>query len=1857
MTHLKRLQLTLLLIIFASAIACKKNMEQQPVSQTELNPYVYAYTSGVISRAAPLKIQFTQEVATEEEVGKEAPQALIQLNPATPGKLYWEDNRSLRFQPDGYFREATSYRATINLKSIIPDARKNNRTFSFSFQTLEQGMQLTLEGLQAAQVTDLSKQELKGVVYTFDVAEASEVESSLKAIQNRSDLLIQWNHATDQRAHSFTVQDIQRGEQDSEVRLQLNGKPLGVDQDEQKTLQVPSLNKFVITRAEVVADAPHYLRVLFSDPIEKDQELEGLLRLQGYEGGFNFLIDGQEVRLYPREPLNGRFRLIAETGIRNLARRNMSEPSVWDIRFADVKPQVRIAGSGAILPSTEGMVFPFEAIGLRTVEVEVFKIFNNNILQFLQNNQLDGQSNIYQVGRIIHREEIDLQHLNPEAGPRQWARYGLNISSMVDEDPEAIYQIRIGFRPQYAVLNCGGASFPEEPTHLNEEDGERRSMMDSYYSIYGYTNNFNWERRDDPCAMEYYNSQRFISQNVIASNLGLIAKKGAEDEVLTIVTDLRNAQPVSGAELEFYDYQQQLIGKARTEADGTVWAHMDGKPFVLLARYQNQRGYLRIMDGDALNMSRFDVAGAPVQKGLKGFLYGDRGVWRPGDSVYLNFILDDKENPLPADYPLTFELYDARNRQVIKRVSSKNINRLYPLHFATAADAPTGNWRAVVKAGGASFEKTIPVETVRPNRMSIDLGFGSPLLSTTMEPLEGQLRVHWLHGAPAAGLKAQVEGRLSSGETTFDKYPTFTFEDPARRYSQNGMRTLFEGQLNSAGQASFTSQLLGEQAAPGRLRASFRTRVFEAGGGFSTDYFSLPYETFQTYAGLEIPLNQYGEPRIEVGSKGLIRLLTVDTSGTPVPNRKLSLGMYRLDWRWWWDEGEDYVSRYNSSNHYNALEKASLTTDQNGQATWELNPKDWGRYLIRVCEEGGHCSGSYLYAGYPWYGEENNDQMNEIASLLQLTTDKESYVVGDKATLKIPAGQNGKALLSLETGSRVISTQWLETSQGENTVSFDITPEMAPTVYAHLSLIQAHGQVENDLPIRLYGVSPIQVENPNTRLEPEITMAEELRPLQTASITVKEAKGRPMAYTIALVDEGLLGLTRFQTPDPHAAIYAREALGVHTWDIYNEVLNTQSGTLERVLTIGGDGALAEEVSNSANRFEPVVRHLGPFQLKKGSKAVHNIEIPNYIGAVRAMVVAAQDGAYGSTSKSVPVRNPLMVLADLPRTLGPGEQLQLPVNVFVSDEAIQRVQVKLSESSGLIKMPTTSKNLSIQKTGDQLVSFDLQVGDQTGIARFTIEATGGGHNSSQEIEIAIRNPNPFNTVNYSGVIEAGANWSQDFRAIGMEGTRSATLEVSGIPPLNLGRRLKYLLRYPYGCLEQTTSSAFPQLYVGRLLQMDEAETQQVNRNIIAAIDRIRTFQTGTGGFAYWPGQGQTDAWSTTYAGHFLLEARKQGYVVPETMIQDFVNHQKKAARLWDERSSGYGGGTRRAHQLQQAYRLYTLALAASPDMGSMNRLREVSALEPQARWRLAAAYALAGRKEVARELIADQSIKVEPYTELSYTYGSALRDQAMMLETLLEIDDQDQAGRLLMDLSTQLSSDQWHSTQSVAYALMAAAKYVGEDATAEPFRFEWQLDGRQAVSAGSQEAVMQIQLPEPEGNEQITVRNNGNQKIFVQLTIEGQPSPGDEQPGSSYLAIETRFFNREGEVLDPGALPRGTDLTARVSIRHTNERPFTFDELALTQIFPSGWEISNARMYDTTNDSAADPFDYQDIRDDRVNTFFDLGPGKTHYYSVQVNATYPGRYYLPGTDCSAMYDKSIYAREMGQWVSVVDDEIE
>lgn len=1826
---------------FLLFVACSN--EKTDVSKIVVDPgfssYVNAFTSGVVSSETSIKVILI-EPYPEAIVGDPINNKLFNFEPSLEGEAFWLDNQTIEYRPNQSLSSGKSYKVEFLLHKLL-DVPDRYEILEFGFIVLKQRLNVSFNGMKATN-KDFSEQELFGTVKTSDLVDPLLLQKTLTANQNGKSLEIVWEHLEDRKSHHYFVKSVKRDLDPESVTISWDGAAIGSDVKDRMEIEIPPLDEFSVVQISADQTSGLFYSVQFSDPLDTDQDLTGLISLESNKA-LRYVISGQEVKVYPKGKPNEIEVLRVDQSIKNSKGIKLVKGKDKELYFNLEKPAVELLGDGVIMPSSGNVSFPFRAINLKGVNVRVLRIYEHNINQFFQTNQFDGSSDLARVGRLVYDESIDLVS-DESLDYGMWNNFNIGLNDIIEPEPGTIYRVMLSFEPHQSLYPCADSVAIASTLKRRELDfnSDNYFRPDSWFP-----NGYNYDDIENPCTPSYYQYyNRSVSANIFSSNLGIIAKETSGNTFNITVTDLRSSNPISGVEIEAFNFQNVKVGEGNTNNKGVTQFTTDTKPYLLMATKGKQKGYLRVDKGSALSVSLYDVGGTKVDSGIKGFIYGERGVWRPGDSIYLSFMLEDKLNVLPESHPIVMELLDPMGKSHEKLVKTRGEKGLYAFPFKTNTSDPTGKWQAIATVGNSKFRKNLKVETIKPNRIKIDYDFGPIIYSD--QKIASNLEAKWMYGSPASNLKVTSELTVSAVKTTFDKYEGYSFDDRSIEfYYQEPIQV--ETNTKSNGNAKLDFNWSQPKKTPGMLKFTFNTKVYEKGGDFSQDFLSKKYSPFKSYVGVKLEAGGNWLMALDTEKKHKVAIASVDEKGRPL-DKNVTIELYKMDWNWWWEgAGDNEITRYINRRSQDLIKTSKLRVT-GGKSFFELSfpQAGWGKYLLRVIDnKSGHSSAKVFYGSYSsWYNDSSGGD-NSAASALNLETDKEDYTVGEKIHVTVPSGGIGNIYVTVEKGNKIIDQMWVKANENSTIISLDATSNMTPNVYVSATLIQPHKQDENSLPIRMYGVIPVKVYDKETILNPVIITPNELQPEKDYEVTVKEQNGKVMSYSLAVVDEGLLSLTRFKTPDAWGQFYAKEALNISTWDMYRYVMSAQTGKMSPLLAIGGDEALNFKEDAEANRFKPVVTYLGPFFLKKGAKRSHQLHMPNYIGAVRVMVVGGYNGAYGSAEKEVQVKQPLMVLSTLPRVLGPSEIVKIPINIITMDDRIKEVNVKISNNEFLKPLESNKKVVSIDKKGEKTIYFDYQIARKLGVAKFKVEVSSGKHKAFEELEILVRPPNPRITTSVDHMLEASKKWNKQYEATGINGSNTASLQISRIPNLDLEKSLNYLIDYPHGCIEQTTSSVFPQLFLPGLISLSNSDKSEIKSNIIAGIRRLKTFQVSSGGLAYWPGGEIASEWGSNYAGHFMLEAKSKGYSIPGDLLNNWLKFQKLSASNWqrtyDNRYGRYGG------DLTQAYRLYTLALSENGDLGAMNRLRNDTLLSNAGAWRLAAAYAIMGRKDVASQLT-QRIEEIKPYRSMSYSFGSDVRDMAMMLETLYYTDDKNRGYALLKDITSRLNSG-WHSTQTRAYCLLAIGKFIGASSLSEELQADVTING-QKKSIKLNTAVWSYDIEKKElKSGTIEVLNNSEQTLFISLTQTGIPVELNQQPKEKGLNMTVVYQDLSGMPIDIKSLKQGQDFKALVKVKHPGVRD-DYKEIALNQVFPSGWQIVNTRVADSNIGTSESNYTYRDIRDDRVYTYFDLERGDTKTFEVLLNATFIGKYYMPAIFCAPMYDESVQSLKSGQWIEVI-----
>ena len=1724
----------------------------------------------------------------DDEMTVAAAKKAITVSPKIDFDVQIADPQTICIIPKKPLDYNTDYKVTADFGAI---AGKSRGKKTYTVKTLAPVLLFDYSKLTGYPGVD-DRYHIDLVVTSSEVLDGKYLESGFSV--KGADANAAWIHSDDGRTHSVTVGNIVAGDKKLMVELTHNWPRYAAEGS--RRYEVPVKGQFNVVDSEVKAD-PYGFEIAFSSALDPKQDFKSLVSMPG-AGRLSFIVNENVLKISPAVKAEDKQFISISKAIRSTKGQKLEED--FDRWFAvpSGEPMVKFLSRGAVLPSSGGMNLPFQAINYAKVRVRVKRIYENNVLQFLQENRL-GETYCYtgNVARVVLDTTLTLGETN-SAKLRNLNTYGLNVADLVKVQRGAIYRLEIrGVEPL--------AEFQD----------------DHYESDYYFGSYRDYENR---------------VRNLLVSDLSVIAKGSGKGDYTVFVTDILTAQPVNGAKVTLYNDVNQVIAEGTTGSGGRFSCSVknDEVRTAVISKGED-KSYLSMSSGAAISMSSFDVDGNASRQGQKGFIFGERGVWRPGDDIHITFVSMLDEGVLPAGHPVTATLSNPQGQVIATQVNNNGFDGMYAFTFTTSPDAPTGNWEVAVTAGGQTWYKTVKIETVKPNNIVIDLQLNDkPVIPGN--DVRGDIYARWLVGNPAKDLETRVDVTFTRGKTAFGNYKDYVFEDRSRSFYSQDM-DLFKGRTDANGVVSFrTTVTASGNDVPGMLTALFTTRVFEKSGDFSVDRYTTTLSPYDTYIGLNVPVqeSEWGEDYLDKSRSHTFKLAAVDYKGNPVKqNVKVNVEVYKMGWSWWWSSSDGLASYAKDSYNQPFKEMSVTLTGGAGEFKMDFTKEESGFWFFRVVDpKGGHATSSVVMVrnSYESAGEGSAD----AAIRLPMTLNKDKFNVGETAKLVIPSTSGARALVSIEKGERVLKSFWVDCKGDKTEIDIPVEAGMAPNVYASVTLIQPYNNTTNDAPIRLFGVQRILVEEAATHLHPVIDIAAEVQPEKEVTFTVKEQDGRPMSYVVALVDEGLLSLTRFKTPDPWKSFYATEALGVRTWDLYDLIIGAYGARMEQLFAIGGDGEgeAAVTPNNKADRFKPVSMFLGPFTLKAKGSDKHTVKLPQYIGQLRAMVIATDGQNMGAAEKSVMVTKPVMVKATLPRVLGTEEQVGLPVTVFANKDGVGQVTVEVKAEGALEVAGSNTATVNLPKAGEQLVYFTLKASDATGIGKIRTVAKASGDSSTEELEIDVRDPNPRSTNSMVKLVEGGKTVSVPFALAGRPGTNDVDVEASTIPPVDLDYRLGYLMSYPHGCLEQTTSAAFPQLYLGDLVELDRDQVTRTGENVKAAINRLSSFAIPSGGMTTWPGTSSylgANVWATVYATHFMLEAQKAGFSVPASLKKSNLGYMKTVAS-----GKSYAAESR-------AYAMYVLALAGSPDRSDMNRLREdVTKLPESAKLLLAGAYALDGKKDVARNILQATQTGTERYNRFSDTYDSEERLQAIAAMIYNTVGDKAASFQCVERLSNWLNKrDHYMSTQSTAWALNAVADYMktnsvdGLNVTVKADRSSSTLKGNKAIAQGS--------LDPGKGNSlNLEITNNSKAPVYVVVSSTGIPEKGEEVARADGLRLVVTYTLPDGTAVDPSSLEQGTDFIVNAYVTNTSATT-DYTNLALTQIFPSGWEIQVNRV---------DGF-YQDFRDDRVYSYLYLGRNSTSVVKTRVTATYKGRFYRPATICEAMYANTLGASVPGGWCNV------
>lgn len=1794
---MKRILLNLLIPALLVLSGCSNDC----MSPSESFRWIAAYSRDMVDPDAVIRIEPTDSLkkllCNENDIND-----AFRFTPRVKGTArFSSDGRFIDFHPEnGGLKEGKEYECRVRMSRLT--SVDSLADFAFRFRVVKREVKMDEVAIRI-NPKNVEEAILTGkLVFSHPAGELSADNNLLVCSDKKA--IVNISRTENDRILDFVISGIGRNEEDHTVSIRYS--PLSSSQKINHEIAVPGLKDFKLLSAEDVESSEPYINLQFTEQLDTQQDLDGLITM---ERGKIVKIErhGVSARVFYNASGLTRYVLDISDMVRSADGQYLKAEVSQEFLQEMIPPAIEVPMSGTILPDGRNLVFPFKAVNLAAVDVEVVKIYADNMLHYLQDCEIDDCDYMRRAGRLIYKKTIRLDQ-DKSLDLHKWQNFSINLKGLFKQERAAVYNVRLMFRKAYSLYDRDEPADFQSADGISEEDEKEWDKTYSY--IYRQApdldwREYSWKEQDDPSKDSYYMvSNRMPEYNLLASNLGIIVKKSDDRRIWTTVSDIMTAAPLSGVKVTAYNYQLREVGSGWTDSRGFADFQLSGKPFIVTATDGVSVTYLKVAEGGEKSTSFFDVSGKKNTGSIKGYTYGDRGIWRPGDDIHLTLIIEDKNRTLPSNHPVNLMLYTPDEVLYCKKTLTKGVNGFYTFQISTDEDVKTGRWTAEFHVGSTVFKHKVPIETIKPNRLKINMNL--PEVLSSGSNIKAEIDVAWLTGVVAKGLKTELEVTLYNNDKPFKDYPKYRFSNPLLKFTESDY-TLGSGTLDSLGHTTLDVQMPEQKNAPGMLQANFVCKVTENGGDESITSRSMRFSPFSSYVGVDLSQEEY-----ETDKDLCFPVVTLDAEGKRLSGRRLEWKIYELQWQWWWEGSAEELTRYVNGKSAEIVASGEvIAKDGVAEIPFRVDYPSYGCYLVFVRDvESNHATGGKVCVDWPqWRGRTDRAESQGVA-ILSFSMDKDKYEAGETATVYLPKSAGGRVLLSFENGSRVISRQWVTLSKDKETgFRFKVNKEMSPNFYLHATLLQPHDQTLNDHPIRMYGIDGAEVVDKTSILHPLIDAPDAVQPQKEFRVKVSEQNGRPMTYTLAIVDEGLLDINGFKTPNAWRTMNMREALGVNTWDIYDHVIGAYAGKFTSVLSIGGDMAL-RAAAGKEKRFNPIVKFMGPFTTN-GSSRTHKITLPMYVGSVRVMLVAGQDGAYGSAEKNITVKSPLMLLSTLPRVLSCGDKVNMPVNVFSTDAEIKDVDVNIAVDGPVNVVGKDCKKISFSGSGEEILDFALDCDSVSeGVAKITITAVSGTHKAKETINIQVRNPHPPILSSTHRLLEKGEAefaWNPDYMD-------KVTLEVSTLPSVNFEKVYSFVCNYPHYCTEQLSARAMFLLYGRRFLSIDKQdEAEMMLRDILK---ELTCRQLPDGGFKYWNSGVHAHHWATSMVGEVMTEAMNQGFSIPSETYSKWIGYQVAQSKKY-RHSSAY------AHDLSQAYRLYTLCLAGNEQTALMNRLKESRTLSEQAAYRLAAAYHIVGKDSVAEGLLESES----PYQNGEYTtFWSPLRDNAMKLETLVLLGKTGKAIVLANEIAEEFSSSSY-STQEIAFVTTAfsrLAQISGLQSSDVTLSY-----GDRRLLQKNMNGVKIFDIPALYGS--VKIENASESKVYLSLVTQRQPSADEVVVAQSKGAsVSVRYTDLSGKTIDISNLKQGEEFIAEIAVRKKDNRDS--DSMALTFRVPSGWEIWNDRI---NNDKTG--LNNIDIRDDRVSWYYRHLRVETKTFRIRLRAAYTGEYIHPGAIVEDMYN--------------------
>jgi uncharacterized protein YfaS (alpha-2-macroglobulin family) len=1744
--------------------------------------------SGEIPQKTNLKFIFSKDLISDSllAAGGWQSEKYIRFIPEVEGFYRWENSQTLVFSPANGFSPATSFTAEISSEVCKFTKYQLGKIPILKFHTPPQKLENLTAQWTAFNPADKGIGLLAELHFTYPQP-ANELQKwiTLRLNGQETSFTVVNPETENEKKCVLAVKGIQPEDKEFVIDIEIkegllpHGGKNPTTEPIRTTFALASPLVLQITKIEAIHDGVEGVVKLFTSQKIVNDQLKSLIKISP-SLNFNVQATDEGIQISSAGFLPTQtYEISVLQGLKGVVGSELKEKYKSSIMFGELEPAISFCDKNAHYLSAKGNKnIMVNIVNVPKVKLTVRKIYESNILPALR----------YGAGESYYDDYYDTEDVT------------YSVSDVVYEEEIAT-----------ARLPKKGASHL-----LNFNLRERLSEYKGIYHISLYS------------ASDYWiNDSRIVS----LSDLGIIARE-TENFLTVFINSISTAKQVEGVECRVFGTNNQLIGQAKTDNNGMAFIELKKesapgfKPSLITVATSKDFNYLSLRDA-RVETSRFDVGGKSISSSkLDAFIYGERDMYRPGEKINLSAIVRTSDWKKPGEIPvkIKFSLPNGMEFKSLKKLLNEQGS--CEVSFELPEQAVTGSYLFQLFTANDVLlgSKTILVEDFMPDRIKVATHLEREHM-TLKDTLMLRGSAQNLFGTPAAGRNYEVELQLHRENFHSKKFPQYNFDlSFYKSYIESIVR---QGITDEAGdfyeKFSLPQTLLNQ----GIVAAKLFTTVFDETGRPVNRFHSATVFTQKVFLGIS-QSDYYYQPLHQNISFGIIALNHSDELTTA----RARVQLIKYDYKTVLSKSWDYF-RYESQVEEKILVEKNL--DISGTNTvFNFVPKTPGEYEIRVFLPDAK---SYVKQRFYSYGGAgagfSNFEVNREGHI-DIALDKAAYQSGEKAKLLFKTPFNGKMLVTVER-DEIMEKFYLDVQNRSATATLQLRDKYLPNVYVTATLFKPHA--ESDLPLTVaHGFKNISVSETSRKINLQILAPEKIRSNSHQKITVR---GAPNSFiTFAAVDEGILQITDYKTPDPYAHFYSKRALQVNSYDMYANLFPEVKSTLT---SVGGDGFdLSKRVNPITSKRVKLVRYWSGIQKTNADgTAIFEFDVPSFSGELRLMAVNYVNEKFGAAEKFMKVADPIVISSAIPRFLSPGDEALVALTLSNTTSQLKNVRVNIETEGPVQVRALSAQSVSIAPNRESRIEYKLLADPKIGGGKVTVTAVSGNEKFNESTEISVRPIASLYKVFSNGEVNAGETRKITLPTSGfIKGTENYSLIVSHSPLVQLGENLTNLLRYPHGCTEQIVAAAFPQIYFADLCQaigFRPSVSAGVSYNVSEAIKKIKLRQLFTGGVSLWDNQTEDHWWASAFATHFLIEAKQNGYEVDDNCLDKLLSFLQTKLRKKELLPYYYNGGKYKMLAAREIpYSLFVLSLAGKPQFGTMNYYKSnQQLLTEDGKFLLAAAFALGGDRAMIYQLqpnVFEQQISDKDVTS---HFASDLRDEAIALDVLIHVQpENNQIPVMAKHVAEKLSSRKYLSTQELVFSLNALGK-LSKKNISKNITAKLKVNGKPILEMKNN-SIKLTSSQLTSGEAEITASGEG--KAYYFLEASGISATGKIEEKDNYLRVRRTFYDRYGRPITDFSFKQNDLIIVEISLDNSFRQ--IIQNVVITDLLPAGFEIENPRVKEIPGLSwiknESQPM-HTDIRDDRINLFVNAG-SNTQYYYYAVRAVSPGKYQLGILSADAMY---------------------